>query len=330
MRKCFLWLGALGVISLVPLVQAVIVFPLLIFGAFSVAYFIVTLSIVSNNVLLYSLPLLPSLKRWRGITNHLPRALLSLTLIAVIAYSLPAISEYKLKEFFAEKEAAEQSNWKPTKIRSIALVSNNPAYARVTRFQGQPRVGCSPICQALLYHFEVDKVVVVLPPRIDNEHLLATSYRIERHAACKDVADHEGWQVPRVRSRIMAGECLVASDTDEQETVDATVADVTLRGGVGYLNEDLQWDHSPRWFSNIERLRVLAVYVGGRRTGKLVHRQYEVEGWAWKIPLHFIREERDCLLCAATFAKQRRMIGMSNLETLLQKTLGLKIDRRDL
>jgi hypothetical protein len=328
-KKFFICLGVLALISAVPLVQVVIVFPLLIIGAFSVAYVIVTVSVLSNTFLLYSLPLLPTLKPWQGIPNHLLRALLSVALISIIAFLVPAISEYKLNAFIAEKEAARLSNWAPTKIRSIALVSNNPVYAALSR---PFRVGCSPICQALLYHYEVEKVVVVLPPRTSNERLLTTSYRIERQAGCKDVAADKPWLVPKVHARIIAGECLVGADVDDQETVDATVADVTLRGGVGYLNEDLQWDHSPwSWFSNIERLRIIAVYVGGRRTGKPVLRQYEIEGWAYTAPLHFLREERDCVLCMAVLAKRKQGNTISaDLESILQTKLSLKVDRRSL
>jgi hypothetical protein len=327
-KSCFIGLAVLAAVSSTPL-QLVTAFPLAIAGLMTASSLLMKVSAFANNILLYSLLFLPALRPWQGARRHLPLIFISLALVASASLGVPAISQARFARVMEEKRSTYISDWKPMTVRSIALISNNPLYVRLSHFDGFIRAGCSALCQSLLYDYGLEKVVVILPPRNAKEEPRITSYRIRKQSICKDIRSTE-WERPSSKSRILHGECPVAEDGANIEQVDATVVDLTLRDDRWVdLGEDLKWGTRP-WhgleLSGFTKPRLIAVHHGGRRDGKPVYRAYEADGWALTTPLHIIQESRGCILCGNTFATKSDWIGnATDMESVMRK-LGFNVD----
>lgn len=318
MRTYFIVIAVLAAITAIPLLQL----PLLpFFFAYGyLAAYLIRASIVSNTVLLYSVLLLPVVWIRRLTIRNAVYVIASLLAAGLVGYGLPKVAEHRLAGFIAEKRATRVDEWSPIKPRSIAFVSDNPSYVGMAWQHGRPIAECGSACQGLLYRRDVEKVVATFLPS-DSGKALTTAYRIELRATC-DIADWKRWIHPAVQSRIASGECLVASDSGDAELVDATIIDV----GSAFANHDenlelASWPRETGWA--IDRLHTVAVYAGGRRTGRLMLRDYEIEGWHYAAPLHFVIETGDCLPCGIGIATESKELkGAVGLPSVLAGRFG--------
>src|SRR5450756_1595934 len=323
MRTYFIVIGVLAAFTAFPLIQLLLLPLFFALGAISVGnlvgYFL-RASIISNTVLLYSVLLLPTVRLKRLTISSVVSALASIVAAGLVGYGLPRLAEHRLASFISEKSALRIDRWSPIKPRSIALVSDNPYYASRTMWRGQPRARCDTACQGLLYRRDVEKVIETSLP-IDGGAALTTAYRVEPRPTCERVSDEKGWIHPEVQSMMAAGECLVASDSEDAELVDATIVDVGSQEWGVSRDENLELlSRSQQIGWAIDRLHIVAVYAGGRRTGRLMLRDYEIKGWHYAAPLRFVTETGECVFCGVVIAiETKELTGVGGLDRILSQ-----------
>jgi hypothetical protein len=328
MRIYFIIMCVLAAIAAFPPIQLLLL-PLFIalrtIGAGKLIEEFAKASVISTTLLLYSILLLPGLWLKRRKLNRVMCGLASIVAVALVGFGLPMVSEHELASFIAEKRALRIDRWSPIKPRSIAFVSDGSFETGKATRQGTPRAICGTSCQGLLYRHDVEKVIETFLP-IDGGAAVTTAYRVEARPICDAVADDQGrWLYPAVISRIAAGECLIASDSEDAELVDATIIEAGAFDWSVSRDENLTGLSRPRQFGwAIDRLHVTAVYSGGLRTGRLMLRVYEIKGWHYAAPLRFVAEKGECFICGAEFATETEELDDDDggLATILSQRFG--------
>lgn len=235
-----------------------------------------TVLVASNTVLLYSVLLLPFFIWPRALLARPPLALLALAPALIVAFGIPALSQWRRDVFVAGVTRNDFDRVSPgMHPRTLTLVGTR-AFS----------VTCNDTCERLLYNGEADKVVMARWSGVKPEGAMeATVYRVAHNPPCKITPITPGPHSFGARARMDAGDCIAAELNADAETVDATVSQWPLY--ISMSNWSDPRTSIDQFAFTLDSIEQVTLFPGGAKATRPVLQQTLVSARAFKSPLHF-------------------------------------------
>jgi hypothetical protein len=286
------------------------------------------LLIAAPTILLYSVALLPLWFFFSDMRRRWWVLVAVVLLVTVIAMAPGARTHFAAVAHARNVSEGDFAKPAATKPRTIEIVGDHlSGILESSLHRAYPPVLCTEICRRLLLNREVDRVRMtqdVGPAFGQPRQPLSVVYRFERRESCSIVFPES--TPGAFRSRLAAGDCLIA-ETDDS-TQDVTVSVATL----------FQWRFKPgpmaavshdKSVQSIKRLRIVAHREGGEPVEILQRTEAEVQVVA--MPFYFgyrlsIRNLRSGESNGLTIGRPVQTFNPIDLGQTLRNTFGFKID----